>query len=523
MTELNTRIARVTVYPDRARVTRTGRVRLEAGEHHLEIPHLPLTLDVKSVRAGARSTVQARLLGVDVARTIYAETPTEKVRELEKKVETAEDEIKAMDAHIALLTDERASLKGLAQATDIYARGMAYGKTTPADQISLLDHLRQRAGEVDQALLQQSIERRELERRLEALRKQLDLLRSGRRRERFTATIEVEMAEDGELEVELTYVVPNAGWVPLYDLRLLEGEKPALEVGYLAQVGQRTGEEWDGVSLTLSTARPALAGTVPELAPWTIGPVQPRPPAAQKRAAKLTTGAAAPPPAPAAERSVADVEAQVVTAQVQESGSAITYVIPAPATILPDGTSRKVTVARFRLSPRLDYVTAPKIVEAVYRRATVDNDSPYTLLAGPASLFVGDEFIGSTDLELTPPNGEIELYLGSDERLKVERELERREVDKRLIGDRRRIRYGYKITLTNPTQSNVKITVEDQIPVSRHEGIKIRLESADPKPTEQTELGILRWELDLAPGEEKGIRFDFAVEHPRDIAVSGLP
>jgi hypothetical protein len=46
---------------------------------------------------------------------------------------------------------------------------------------------------------------------------------------------------------------------------------------------------------------------------------------------------------------------------------------------------------------------------------------------------------------------------------------------------------------------------------------------AEPKPTKQTELGILEWELDLEPGEEQAIRFDFNVEHPRSLAVIGLP
>jgi uncharacterized protein (TIGR02231 family) len=153
----------------------------------------------------------------------------------------------------------------------------------------------------------------------------------------------------------------------------------------------------------------------------------------------------------------------------------------------------------------------------------VTNDSPYTILAGPANLFAGDEFVGTTALELIAPQGEIELYLGADDRVRVARELRRREVDKRLIGDRRRLRYGYEITLENLLPAEATVTLHDQIPVSRHEDIKVKLESADPQPTEQTELNLLDWELTLAPGEKRVVRFDFTVEHPRVMSLIGLP
>ncbi len=87
MTELQTTIVAVSVYPDRARVTRSGTVTLEPGNHRLEVSELPLKLDAASVRASARGTARARLFGVDVRRDFYVETPAERVRELEKQTE----------------------------------------------------------------------------------------------------------------------------------------------------------------------------------------------------------------------------------------------------------------------------------------------------------------------------------------------------------------------------------------------------------------------------------------------------
>jgi uncharacterized protein (TIGR02231 family) len=219
----------------------------------------------------------------------------------------------------------------------------------------------------------------------------------------------------------------------------------------------------------------------------------------------------------------APVMAEEARASVSNEGAAVTYLVPGNVTIPPDGAEHKVTVARFSLPPRLDYVSAPKITEATYRRAKVTNDSPYTLLPGKANLFIGEEFIGAAQIELTAPQGEVELFLGVDDRLKVERELKRRDVDKKIIGSRRRIVFGYEIKLENLLPSPAKVTLHDQLPVARHEDIKVRLETIDPKPTEQTDLNLLKWELALAPKEKRSVRYEFSVDYPQAMQVMGLP
>ena len=188
-----------------------------------------------------------------------------------------------------------------------------------------------------------------------------------------------------------------------------------------------------------------------------------------------------------------------------------------------DGEPHKVNVARFWLPPNLDYVSAPKVVQSAYIRSQLINDSPNTLLPGSANLFMGDEFVGTTRLDLIPPQGEFELYMGVDDRLKVSRELRRRDVDKKLIGGKRRLHYAYQIKLQNFTGREAAVEVSDQIPLSRHEDIKVKLESVEPQPDEKSELNILTWKLRLEDGQESELRFDFTVEHPAETRVAGLP
>ncbi|NIO72424.1 MAG: mucoidy inhibitor MuiA family protein [Anaerolineae bacterium] len=309
---------------------------------------------------------------------------------------------------------------------------------------------------------------------------------------------------------------------------------------------QRTGEDWEEVALSLSTAKPALATTLPELRPWYVSvPAPPPPPrAAPAMAAPVLRRAAFAPPAaePAPEMALTGmameaeaaepVEMEALTAEVEETGAALTFHVAKPATIPSDGSPHKTTVAALSLTPRLDYVAVPKRVSQAYRRATVTNDTDYVFLPGPANVFYGGEYVGTTTLAtIVPgqepgavaPGQEFKVFLGVDERIKVSRELVASEVDKKFIGDKRRLHYAYRIKVQNLRDGRQKVTVSDQIPVARHEEIKVRLDMAEPKPTKQTELGILEWELDLEPGQEQAIRFDFNVEHPRSLTVIGLP
>ncbi|NLE45624.1 MAG: mucoidy inhibitor MuiA family protein [Chloroflexi bacterium] len=527
----DTCIAQVTVFPDRAQVTRRGTVSLGSGHHRLEVTDLPSSIDVDSVRVAAEGTARALLIGLDVRREHYVDTPADRVRELEREIEGLEREQEGADHRIATLEEERTAVGSLGRHTEVYARGLAYGRSTADAQMHLFDLLRERLDAINTTVVELAAARRSRERKIDKLRRELQELQGAGGRERRTVIIECEVQAAGDLVLELSYVIRGAGWQPLYDFRLNEANgAPELVIMYHAAVCQRTGEDWEGVALTLSTARPALAQAVPELAPWIVGPAVPMPssePVLVRASARsaMDDGDAvlsvAPfegvPAVPAVE------EARTLTAQVADSGSAVSYIIPGEVSVAADGAQHRVTVAKFALAPRLDYVAAPKRVGAVFRWARVPNDSPYTLLPGPAAVFVGTEYLGKSAVDLTPPQGEIDLVLGSDDRFEIKREMVRREIDKRLIGDRRRQRQGYAITVENHLSVVSTLILRDQIPLSGHEEVKVRLEMSQPEPSSATETGQLEWILQLQPGQRQVVRFDFAVECPREMVLVGMP
>jgi len=529
---METCIIEVMVYPDRARVTRRGILALEQGTHKLEIAGLPLALDACSVRASGKfaATVAgpsggARLLGVDVRKVFYQETPVAQVKALEDQIQALEDQDKALTDQAEGLTVRDKLARSVAdKAGEQLARGVAYTRMEISQGSALLNFVAQELAGAQEGLRQVAVQRRELGKQLGALRNQLQMLRGSRRRERYTATVEVEVTAPGELAVDLTYVVRHASWQPLYDVRLSGG---ALEITYLGQVTQTTGEDWVDVPLVLSTARPALAAVLPELEPWYLAPVVALP-SIPLPLAEAAAGMPAAPSVPpemleqvvAAAAEPAEMEA--VTAQVESAGASVTFRLPQKASIPADGEPHKVTVAIARLEPKLDYVSVPKLAEFAFRRATVKN-ADLMLLPGPASLFLDNDFIGSAPIRLTAPGEEFELYLGVDDRIYIKRELKARDVDKKFLQDKRRLHYGYETEVRNLRPDKIALEIHDQWPLSRHESIKVKLESAEPTPAEHTELNELTWKLSLEPGAKQFVRFDFSVEQPRHTSVMGLP
>jgi uncharacterized protein (TIGR02231 family) len=240
-------------------------------------------------------------------------------------------------------------------------------------------------------------------------------------------------------------------------------------------------------------------------------------------AAAVTTGAE--PAKPVAAQPAVQAEpvvAEVALAQVQENESVISFQVPGGTDIPSDGSPHKVTLSQFELDPGIDYLAIPKQSEVVFRRVKAQNSGAAPLLAGPVNLFVGDEFIGSSSLDYIAKGEEVELSLGVEERITVERELTRRDVDKARLRDRRQLQYGYKIEIHNLLATDALVEIHDQLPMARHEDIKVKLLSSTHEPVEKSELNVYEWVVDVPAGEEVSLSFEFLVEHPRSMKIIGL-
>lgn len=515
----------VTIYPDRARITASSSAELEPGNHTLVIDGLPLTTDIASVRASGTGTAPVRILGVDVKRAHTTTSPVARVAELEGELERVSDELRTItDEREALLT-QSSLLDGIRENAVEFARSLSRGRGTIDEQAARMAFLLDQDRSTKTAIRDTDGSIRELTRQIDKLKRELKELQSTRLPVHYQALIEVATDAVCTFRPNLNYVVTRAGWQPLYDIRLIENGSRQLEVSYLAQITNQSGQDWDEVALSVSTARPALNQRKPELKPWYVGERKPMP--RQVRAMAAPTAAAKTDVVfesalPGEDVAMADVAAEVVVASVETAGTAVTFRIPGMTTVPSDGAAHKSNIGRFNFKPTIDYLAVPRHTDSVFRRVKMINESASPLLAGSVNLFVGDEFIGNNQIEHAAQSAEIELLLGVEERIVIKRELVKREVDKKLLRDQRQIRYSYKIEVENLLSFAAVVTVEDQIPVSTHEEVKIKLESVTPQSAEISEMNIMKWQLHLEPAEKRTITYEFSVQHPRSIELHGI-
>jgi uncharacterized protein (TIGR02231 family) len=529
-TDVDAPIVAVTVFRDGARVQRSGLARVAPGLGPVVIGGLPAQVDPASVRVVAHGDGLA-LLDVEVHRRYRTDPLREEAVERRADVDRCRDQLQELADEDAAEQARLAFVSHLSEAAaTALARAMSYGRASQDDVAGMAGHLSADTAAALGRRREISVRRRDAVRELEAAEQRLqDTERRSSGAVAYTevsAAIEAEAAVNAEIDVY--YHVPGAAWRPLYDLTV-DGEH--LAVSYLAEVRQKSGEDWPAVELVLSTTRRGVHQALPELDPWYIERARPQPPAVVRgRAmARMPEGAPGSGPPDDAVRVFAAAaplpEAPPLAAEPAEPGeqaAAVAYRVPRPLAVPGDGEPCKTTVGQFEVDAQLDHLAIPVLATEAYARATVTNTSPLLLLPGPVRVFRGLGFVGETSLGTVAAGQEFELQLGVDDQIRLERQLLRRAATKAMIGGTRAIDIGYEITVENHRASPARISVHDHIPTSSDADIKVRLREVTPEPVAHTDLGELIWNLTLDPGLSAQIKYRFTVDYPSHLTVSGL-
>jgi len=554
----DSRLTAATVYADRAVVTRTATLDLAAGEHAIAFERLPAGLLDQSLQASGRGTATATILDVN-AQTAYVDfTPNERVKELEEKLKALAQQQRALDDRAQILGDEHEFVKRMLAAstgTIIYPLGAdaTHGGGTAArptldEWQKLYGYSEETFGKIAAELQSLDNQREDLKTKQAAVEEQLNQLRGARGKSYKTVTVRVAVTQPGRLDLTLKYAVPGATWAPSYDARLHAADR-AVELAYFGLVRNATGEDWNDIALTLSTARPSLGGGAPELRPWIVDVARPEPTYAQagtlagtrfktnmKDAASNVSavtqqflkeaGAAN---APEAAEIIA---APFITAAVEAGATSATFKIPVAVALPANNTVQKVPIATAKLAAKLQYQSTPKLMEAAFLSAYATNTTDYPFLAGAMNTFLDDTFIAASRLKTVMPGEKFELQLGADEGIAIKRKLVNRFTENTgLTGKGRRITYEFLVTITNNKKTAEHVVFKEPLPVSRNEKIEVNLltpAESDvgtkemPKEVTREEDGKLVWRLDVKPGEKREIPLKFTVEYPGDLNVTGL-
>jgi|694.fasta_scaffold133834_2 uncharacterized protein (TIGR02231 family) len=537
-------IRAVTLYPDRAAVTREVRVRLDQGLWTVRIPELPASVVRDSLQARVRGS--ARLLGVEFSaerQADFASSPegtalAERVRDLRRRAGNLAQDRSALEAHeklvdaVGIRPTAGALPDGAAQPIDLKSVERQL-EAIAAEKARILEESRRLADEKDAA-----------DRELAVAEGQL-AARGGADRVERAAVVVLSVPEAGMAEIDLTYLVGRAGWAPAYAIRS-EADRSKVSVEYDAMVVQQTGEDWRDVRLSLSTAEPTRASSPPPVAPWFVDVVVPVPVAMPSTsvAMEFAPAAAAPEPmAPGAPNEGgafgnAEVERELLElaadADVIDAGIAVSFELPRPVTLVSDAAKRQRTrIGTVSPETAFGYVAAPILAERVYLRGTLRNASAFQLLPGRAQVFMGGEFVGETQVPSVAPQGEFRVWFGPDPAISARREvLSKVTGASGLFGGAELTTWNNRITVSNGTGRDVTVEVLDRRPVSRNEKVEAKLASAKPAlsadkayVSERQPQGILRWDLPVPAGAQgpKAATVTWTVELVRPNGLETTP
>lgn len=540
--ELASRIDRVTVFPDGAGVTRLAPLDLPAGISTLILRGLPAAIDPASLRVAGEGASALSIVAIDV-RLVPGEARPVIDAALEDKIRSLREEREAASGRLAAFEIKRASIERYAQASP--ERLGNEGKPMDVAQWSAAwDAVGTAMARVNEDIRVSRARIRDLDTEIVALERARPK-GQGAGAPRHDVAIAVEAGGLVKGRIEISYRVAGAGWRAVYDARLetgSTGSKPSLELVRRAQINQRTGEDWTGVALTVSTVKATRGTAAPDLPPLQVAYLDTflaerdamrRAEASQRQMARgrlddlaKTTALAPGSVMPAAP--VAEVVQAVEQGAMAEAGAyQASFKVPGRVDVPRDGSTKTLRLSARTLAPTLAVKTTPVLDETAYLEAGFTHDEEVPLLPGEVALHRDGAFIGKGLLAPVAPGDKVSLGFGADDRVKVSRvPVRRQESDGTFLNSSRSDLRDFKISVKNLHGFPVKVTVMDRIPYSEVSTLTVEQLAQTTPPTEKQvgdKRGVMAWTYEMAPGSEKDIRVAYRLRWPADKEINFQP
>lgn len=503
----------VTVFPDRATVTRVFEVDIEAGSGELTRPDLPIGLSRDSLRISATGPEGLRLGAYQLETVRGSERVSERARELERRLQELRDQTRAIDDDLEARELQLGLLRSLAGGA-----GQGDGKLALDGWSQAVQTVGSGAEEVLSARRRLQLERRDLDREIQRLEQEMADL-GQQQRDTLALNLAYESASSGSARFTIEYTVGGANWRPVYEWRLDTGTGK-LAIVQFAEVRQRTGEDWSGAELHLSLSRPSAGGRLPEVSSWWVDVIQPEPEPKAELDRVAVTGsrvqrsemefAAAPPP-----------EASWDTAELVGNEYTQAYRVPGRASVAADNQPHRFRLDEHSVDVRLSARTVPRYQPTAWLFAEGDWNGELALPPGSVTLYQDDTLVGQTRFAGVAPGGELASSFGVDDRITVEYELLRD--DRSSEGMLRKsnvLSRVHGISVSNGHSRAIDLTVFDAMPVSRDERIEVSLTDASTRPDRRDvddKPGVLAWDREVPAGGELKLTVGYRLRFPEDL------
>ena len=345
----------------------------------------------------------------------------------------------------------------------------------------------------------------------------------------ITLLLNTDMAKS--TDIDLKYIVSNAGWTPSYDIRAEDINKP-INLEYKAFVYNNTDIDWENINFKLSTADPTVSATQPKMLPWylnyRISHLYKN--SGKKRVSNMYQT-----------QSLAE---QTISFEMNKDGLAqndyfngqnnVPAKIPASYfdniavpelsaefeieksyTIPSDDKPYIVDVVEYELPTLYKYYAVPKMERDAFLLARIINWQDLNLIEGTANIYFGGTFVGQSYISTRNVTDTLDISLGRDKKVMVTRTKLKDFSATKYIGSNRKETHAYRMVVKNNRKVPIEIEVLDQLPVSQDSQIEVSaIEISKAKKNDLT--GELKWLHKIEPNQNKVIDLTFSVKYPKN-------
>ena len=511
------KVSAAKVFLSGAQVSRTASASITTGSTTLIFTGLSQNIDAQSIQVNGKGGFS--ILSVNHRINYLSESPKKKeIEDLETKIKKLEKDW----AYEKAMQDVWANEEQLLNKNSVI--GGQQNGLTAAQLTAVNDYVRARLQVTKTNWLAQQEKLTEIGKEADKLRAQLAQYQGEQPQPTSEIVVEIDAPVEVSASFTLTYFVGNAGWTPAYDLRAKNTSDP-IELLMKAQVVNSSGEPWEKVDLSLSSGNPTLGGNMPTLHAWvlqqpyTIQTISSR---GRKEAMLGEVSRSAPPSVmdgAGAELRYEDMDASIeVENTVVYNTTTVEFAIDAPFTIPADGMAHTVAVKTHKVPATYKHYVTPKLDKDAFLYARTTGWEDLNLIPGQANVFFEGTYVGQSFLNVQSTSDTLDVSLGRDKGVVVERIRRKRTDDKAAIGGKRTINVGFDINVRNTKASAIDIEVRDQHPLSPKSEIEVKLEeNGGAVVNEQT--GQLTWNVTVEPKSTKKLGFAYSVKHPKDMPV----
>lgn len=521
------RIKEVTLFSNQALVQREANLRAHKGLNEILLELEAFCVDADSI--SAKVFGDGQIFSVQFKEIYLKEPLQEKIQIVQQKIRELEESKRALLNDKDVLNKKELFLSSVLNFSQTQVpKDIKTNFPKVEDLGNTLSFLAGNFKSINEQKQTLDAKIKEIEKEIRVMEKELASLIKPHQKTKKVIEVLFHSRKDHEIKVEASYLTQNASWNPVYKATVpLNLEE--VDLVMFSKIQQKTGEDWKDIELSISNVIPLKGVGLPSPTTWVLD--MPRPMVkAMMTKRRVTVQSSAALSGVDKMEGLADREetyegeAGFVQAQKEELPLSFEYKMPQNLSIESRDKETMLPLFTKTLKGDFFYYVVPRMNALSFLACNVSADKE--LLSGPLNVYFGSRFIGKTFLSEKKAGETFSLNLGADRDVKVKREKIKDKIKETFFGKIERstvVRHmAFKISVENMKDRLIKIKVLDSIPVSRTDKIEVKDVKITPEPSQrdyQDKEGVMLWEFELQPGDERDIDLSFVVTYPKNVPL----